>query len=614
MDMRASRGTYRLGRFTLEPRRQLLDSGRPVALGGKALDILSTLAEANGDLVTKDELMAAVWPGVVVEENAIQVHISAARKALTDEASRLATVHGRGYRLDIDPPPTPAVESKPVESVAVLAFVNLTGDPANDFIADGIAEELITTLHRSSKLRIPSRTSSFAYKGRSIDVRAIGRELNVGTVLEGSVRKAGERIRVTAQLVEAETGFHVWAQNFDRVDGDLLALQDDLAAAIGRALDARIGAARFRTDDPEAFRLNMQARALAGRVAPEALLRAIDLQHQAIARDPGYAGAWTGLAGTLMVATTVGALPPERRIEARARAEEAIRLDRGAASPYAIRAVLDCTAGNWLDAERGFAAALELEEANPVAREAYAFYLFAPCGLVGRADDEIERAIAHGPAIGNLYVQHAAIGVLAGDMAGAESALEMARLLGVQDDRTSVQFLRADLARASGNWQEAGSLVAAAVAQWPLLGEAGAPRLAEAVFAAAPQQGTARSAASRAVHDFAAKADLDGSLWANPGAPGQLMLWQMLLGSVEGAYAIAHRLVSSWRRTGQLANVSLNQLWRPEMRLFRDDPRFDALISSLGLIPLWRRIGVPEDQAQLMRGSDMRGGGGTAAA
>jgi TolB-like protein len=612
MDMRASGGAYRLGRFTLEPRRQLLDSGRAVALGGKALDLLSTLAEAAGDLVTKDQLMAAVWPGIVVEENAIQVHISAARKALAEEAGRLATVRGKGYRLDIDPPAAPASEPKRIESVAVLAFANLTGDPANDFISDGIAEELITTLYRSSTLRIPARTSSFAYKGREVDVRAIGHELNVDAVLEGSVRKSGERIRVTAQLVEAATGFHLWAQNFDRSDGDLLALQDDLAAAIGRALDARIGAARFRTDDPEAFRLNMQARALAGRVAPEALLRAIDLQQQAIARDPGYAGAWTGLAGTLMVATTVGALPADRRFDARARAEEAIRLDRGAAGPYAIRAVLDCGTGAWLDAERGYTAAIELDDRDPVVREARAFHLLAPAGLVARACAESDRAIADGPAIANLHVSRASLAVIAGDLDGARSALDMARLLGGNEERTSVQFVRADLARASGRWREAASFTAAAAVQW--LGLADAATLAETVFAAAASGDPARAKASEAIRAFSAEADRDGRLWTVPGAPGQLMLWQMLLGSIDGAYAIADRLVAAWRRTGQLASISLNQLWRPELKPFRDDPRFGALVANLGLLPLWRRIGAPEDQIQLVRGSNTRGGGGTTAA
>jgi TolB-like protein len=612
MDIQASGGAYRLGRFTLEPRRQLLDSGRPVALGGKALDLLSVLAEAKGDLVTKDELMAAVWPGIVVEENAIQVHMSAARKALADEADRLATVRGRGYRLDIDPPPEPAAQSKPIGSVAVLAFANLTGDPANDFISDGIAEELITTLHRSSTLRIPARTSSFAYKGRDVDVRAIGRELNVDAVLEGSVRKSGERIRVTAQLVEAATGFHLWAQNFDREDGDLLALQDDLAAAIGRALDARIGAARFRTDDPVAFRLNMQARALAGRVAPEALLRAIDLQQQAIARDPGYAGAWTGLAGTLMVATAVGALPPERRLDARARAEEAIRLDRGAAGPYAIRAVLDSGAGAWLDAERGYTAALELDDRDPIVRDARAFHLLAPAGLIERACAESDRAIADGPAIANLHVARAGLAVISGDLDAARSALDMARLLGGNEERTSVLFVRADLARASGRWREAASSTAADAVQW--LDLADAANLVETVFAAAASGGPARAKASEAVRTFSEQADCDGRLWAVPGAAGQLMLWQMLLGSIDDAYAVADRLVAAWRRTGQLASISLNQFWRPELKAFRDDPRFGPLVTELGLLPLWRRIGVPADQAQLMRGSNTRGAGGTAAA
>jgi hypothetical protein len=188
----------------------------------------------------------------------------------------------------------------------------------------------------------------------------------------------------------------------------------------------------------------------------------------------------------------------------------------------------------------------------------------------------------------------------------------MARLLGGNEERTSVLFVRADLARASGRWREAASFTAAAIAQWP--GFAEAAGLAESVFAAGASGGSASAKVSAAVRSFAEQADRDGRLWAVPGAPGQLMLWQMLLGSVDGAYAVADRLVAAWRHTGQLASISLNQLWRPELQPFRDDPRFGALVADLGLVPLWRRIAAPADQAQLMRGSNMRGAGGTAAA
>ena len=233
-----------LGSLTLQPHRQLAFEGHRLPLGRRALDILSVLAEARGELVTKDELLATIWPGVIVEENALQVHVSALRKALGVEASRLVTVRGLGYRLDIGERPSSvpahsgAQASSP--SLAVLPFTNLTGDPARDYLSDGLAAELIATLSRSLGLRIPSYTSSHAYKGKAVDLRQIGRELGVELVLEGEVNAGPNRIRVHAQLIDTTTGFHRWSASFDRHPSDLLALEEELAAAISDALRAHL--------------------------------------------------------------------------------------------------------------------------------------------------------------------------------------------------------------------------------------------------------------------------------------------------------------------------------------------------------------------------------------
>lgn len=251
-----------IGRLTLRPHRQLLENGRTVPLGGKPLAILSVLAEADGGVVTKDELMAAVWPGVIVEENAIQVHVMALRKVLGREAKRLVTVRGRGYLFDGQAPSANgAAIGVPARSVAVLPFANLTGDASRDYLANGIAEELICTLSHASGLKVPARTSSFAYRGRETDIRTIARELGVETVIEGSLRAAGERLRVTAQIIDARSGFHLWSHNYDRESGDLLALQDELAAAIANAFRASLGNVRCPTDDEEAYDLYLKARA-----------------------------------------------------------------------------------------------------------------------------------------------------------------------------------------------------------------------------------------------------------------------------------------------------------------------------------------------------------------
>ena len=206
------------GSFQLDlVRRQLTSSGSPVPLGTRALDLLCVLVAARGQLVTKDQLLSEVWPDVVVEENNIQVHVSALRKALDSghaTGSYIATVPGRGYRfVGLSDPlqaseaasaarPSLTVPDKP--SIAVLPFANLSGDVEQEYFAEGISEDIITALTRYRWFFVIARNSSFSYKARQIGVKQVAAELGVRYVLEGSVRKSAQRVRVTVQLVDAE--------------------------------------------------------------------------------------------------------------------------------------------------------------------------------------------------------------------------------------------------------------------------------------------------------------------------------------------------------------------------------------------------------------------------
>src|SRR5215467_3559026 len=206
------------GRFRFDlTRRELRRGASPVRLGSRALDILCVLASAGGAVVSKDELIARVWPRVVVEENNLHFHISSLRKALDADGkgeSWIVTVPGRGYRL-LRPPEPPAAGKAAAEaslplpdkpSMAVLPFLNLSGDPAQEYFADGMVEEIITALSHIRWVLVTARNSTFAYKGQNVDIKRVGRELGVRYVLEGSVRRSGARVRITAQLIEAGTG------------------------------------------------------------------------------------------------------------------------------------------------------------------------------------------------------------------------------------------------------------------------------------------------------------------------------------------------------------------------------------------------------------------------
>ena len=299
------------GRFRLDlVRHALLRDGEPVRLHGRALDILCALAAAKGEVVGKDELLALLWPGRIVEEGNLHVHVSALRKALDERGgghSLVVTVPGRGYRLasltgsspsqlaEISLPPRLLLPDKP--SIAVLPFQNMSGDPDQEYFADGMVEEIITALSRIRWLFVIARNSSFTYKGRAVDLKQVGHELGVRYVLEGSVRKGGDRVRITAQLIEAETGAHLWADRFDGSLEDVLDLQDQVAISVAGVIEPALRAAEVRRaverprPDPTAYDLYLRALRATGSWEKQHHVEALDRLNPAIEQDAAYAPA-----------------------------------------------------------------------------------------------------------------------------------------------------------------------------------------------------------------------------------------------------------------------------------------------------------------------------------
>src|SRR5260370_22044989 len=238
------------GRFRFDLRQRALKrDGFRVQLGSRARDILWVVASANGEVVSKDEWMTRVWPGLAVEENNIHVHISALRKALDEEKDGQAyvvTVPGRGYRLvgtqaapsssvrDVETRPGPVIPDTP--SIAVLPFQSMSDDRQQQYFADGIVEEIITALSRFSGLFVIARNSSFTYKGRSVDIKQVGSELGVRYVLLGSVGRGGHRVRITGQLIDASTGAHLWAGRFEGASEAISDLQDQVTMSVVGAI------------------------------------------------------------------------------------------------------------------------------------------------------------------------------------------------------------------------------------------------------------------------------------------------------------------------------------------------------------------------------------------
>jgi TolB-like protein/Tfp pilus assembly protein PilF len=279
--------------------------------------LLRTLIDRAGAPVSKDALMEAAWPGLAVEDSNLTVQIAALRRALGEVPggeSWIATLPRRGYRFagpavtksEDRVPATPTVDAatrpapmmalalpdKP--SIAVLPFENLSGDPEQGYFADGMVEEIITALSRIRWLFVIARNSTFTYKGRAVDVKQVGRELGVLYVLEGSVRKAGNRVRISAQLLDATTGAHLWADRFDATLEDIFELQDNIASSVAGVIEPTMLAAEHRrstrrpTNDLTAYDLCLQAHALAHSWAREATMRALDLLARALDRDAHY--------------------------------------------------------------------------------------------------------------------------------------------------------------------------------------------------------------------------------------------------------------------------------------------------------------------------------------
>ena len=301
--------TYEFGPFRLDTDAEILFRGaEPIVLGQRAVALLRLLLERAGVPVGKDALFAAAWPGLAIEDSNLTVQIAALRRVFDDAggANWIETMPRRGYRYigpvvatggtpaAAQPPALPlALPDKP--SVAVLPFINLSGDREQEYFADGMVEDIIAGLSRIKWLFVIARHSSFTYKGAAVDVRRVGRDLGVRYLLQGSVRKDGRRVRISAQMVEAETGGHLWTERFERPLDDVFALQDEIALNVVSAIEPSLRRAeaervkRKRPDSLDAYDLVLQAQSDVDSGMPAQVTRALVLLNRALALDPGYA-------------------------------------------------------------------------------------------------------------------------------------------------------------------------------------------------------------------------------------------------------------------------------------------------------------------------------------
>jgi TolB-like protein/Flp pilus assembly protein TadD len=321
---------FSFGSFILSPGAStLLRDGMPLPVSYRGLRILAALVQRKGEVVRKAELIDEAWEGAAVEEANLTVQIAALRKLLgsaPDGTEWILTVPRVGYRFSGTAPASAALDAPPTQdpaiSIAVMAFTNLGGAPQEDFFAEGLAEDLIASLSRIRGLLVSARNSSFTYKDRSTDAQRIGADLGVRYILQGSVRRSGDRMRIVAQLIDAPAGVQTWTERYDVELADFLTLQDQIAESVTAAIEPRLYAAehnRLKGRAPEslnAWGLVMRSMPYVWTWgSPQEIAIAQDLLRHALRVSPGYARANSLLAWTHAAQVQLGWTEDRRELD-----------------------------------------------------------------------------------------------------------------------------------------------------------------------------------------------------------------------------------------------------------------------------------------------------------
>jgi adenylate cyclase len=403
---------YRFGPFELRERtRELYKNGIRLKVRPQPLQILLALLAGSGDIVSREELRRLLWSAetFVDFEHGLNTAIRELRGLLNDSAGEpryIETLPRVGYRVIVPVTrvaPVHAAKEKeknaatPVASVAVLPFVNLSTDPENEIFADGITEDVITHLAKIKSLKVISRTSVMTFKKRDGGLREIGERLGASTLLEGSVRRAGTRVRIVAQLIDCATDEHLWAETYDRELTDIFGIQTDVALKIATALraelshDERSRVGRPPTDDFAAYELYLRGRNWFHQYTEEGFRRSLLDYHAAVDRDPGFALAWASIAWAhteLCIGGSVGKSPEEAIALAKKAATQALVIDPELGEAHGISALIQFAFDfDWEGAERSFLRAIELSPGSAEALQHYGWL----CSSLGRHDDALRQ-------------------------------------------------------------------------------------------------------------------------------------------------------------------------------------------------------------------------------
>jgi TolB-like protein/Tfp pilus assembly protein PilF len=407
---RYSHAIVRFGDFELDQSIGELrkEGGTKIRLQEQPLQILRILLERPGKIITREELREKIWPSdtFVDFDHGINNAIKRLREALGDTAEMpryVETLPRRGYRFIANLQVEIPVPSRVIESLAVLPLENLSGDPGQEYFADGLTEALITTLAKIRALRVVSRTTAMHYKGVHRPLPQLACELGVDAFVEGSVLRSGERVRISAQLIDAKTDSHLWAESYERDLRDVLTLQSEVAGAIAREIQITL-TPQERTQlapkgrvNPEAYVAYLKGRYYWNKRTPDAATKAAEYLQRAIEKDPTYAAAYASLADGAAVTGFWGFVPPEEGFgRAKSIAQRALEIDETAEAHAALGWALFHYDFDFQASEREFRRSIELNSGYATGAQWYSMYLTS-MGRTREAVAEIKRALQLDP-------------------------------------------------------------------------------------------------------------------------------------------------------------------------------------------------------------------------
>ena len=395
----AERRSYEFGPFRLDAAGPVLfRNNEIVPLAPKAADTLLLLVENAGKVLDKEELLQKVWPEAFVEESSLTRTVSLLRRALgPSEQQYIATISKRGYRFVAavsrahEPDPFPQQDRL---VLVVLPFENLSGDATQEYFNDGLTEELITQLSRLSpeQLGVIARTSAMRYKQANKSIREIGRELSVTHVLEGSVRREHERVRIAVQLIRVSDETHVWAETYERNLGDILKLQSEVSQTVAREIRVKLTPlekrrlAAAREVLPAAYEAYLKGRHLWNKRTEADMRKSIIYYEDAIRQNPNYAVAYAGIADSYVMLACRGMVPAKETFrKAKAAARKALDLDSDLGDAHGSLAHVRLHDWDWVGLERDFQRAIELNPADAIVYYWYGEFLMS----LGRPDEAI---------------------------------------------------------------------------------------------------------------------------------------------------------------------------------------------------------------------------------